>query len=169
MEHPGAYDRDGRQVLCYDSPPLLTDVHLAGPVELVLPLRSTALDTHVQARLSIVDDGRVRVVSVGWLSGAHRAIDEDLSTPSEIAHRLDAPTPLTPGRSETLRFSLTPFAHLLRRGHRLRLEVGSDPRLLAAADDFVYFDVAGPPYPARNTVSHAGAALRLTVRGEVPW
>jgi uncharacterized protein len=170
MEHPGAFDRNGGQVLRYDSPPLSTDVHLAGPAGLELVLRSTAMDTHIQARLSIVEEGgQVRVVSVGWLSAAHRAIDEDRSTPSEIAHRLDAPVALTPGQPETLRFSLTPFAHLLRRGQRLRLEVGSDPRLLAAPDDFVYFDVAGPPYPARNTVSHAGAALRLTVRGEVPW
>jgi uncharacterized protein len=60
---------------------------------------------------------------------------------------------------------------LLRRGHRLRLELGSDPRTLAAPPEqgFVYFEVAGPPYPARNTVSHPDATLRLSVRGEPPW
>jgi uncharacterized protein len=66
---------------------------------------------------------------------------------------------------------MTPFAHLLARGHRLRLELGSDPRALAAPADqgFVYFEVAGPPYAARNTISHLSASLRLSVRGTPPW
>ncbi len=170
MEYPGAFDRFDHQTLRYDTAPVPADLHLAGPVELTLPLRSTALDTHVQARLSDVDPGgHASVLSVGWLSAAHRAVDAGASTPSEIAHRLDAPAALVPGRTEVLRFSLTPFAQLLRRGHRLRLELGSDPHRLAPPGDFVYFEVAGPPYPARNVVTHSGAALRVGVRGAPPW
>lgn len=170
MEYPGAFDRFDRQELRYETAPMTTDVHLAGPVELSLPLRSTAIGTHVQVRLSTVDGaGTAQPVSVGWLSSANRAVDTARSTPSEIAHRVGEPVPLTPGRTETLRFSLTPFAQLLRRGDRLRLEIGSDARRLAPSADFVYFEVVGPPYPARNTITHAGAELRLTVRGSAPW
>jgi predicted acyl esterase len=170
MEYPGAFDRFDRQELRYETAPMTTDVHLAGPAELSIPLRSTAIDTHVQVRVSTVDvDGVARPVSVGWLSSAHRAIDPERSTPTEIAHRVGEPRPLVPGVTETLRFSLTPFAQLLRRGERLRLEIGSDARRLAPSADFVYFEVAGPPYPARNTITHGGAELRLTVRGSAPW
>jgi hypothetical protein len=51
-----------------------------------------------------------------------------------------------------------------------RAHVGGDPRTPAAPPEqgFVYFEVAGPPYPARNTVSHLDATLRLSVRGEPP-
>jgi predicted acyl esterase len=169
MEHPGAFDRYEPQVLRYEGDPMPHGVHLAGPAELVLPLRSTALDTHVQARLSVLTGRRrVQVLAVGWLSAAHRQVDEARSTPSEISHRLDAPAALVPGRTEVLRFSLTPFAQQLDPGDRLRLELGSDPRLLAPSDDFVSFEVAGPPYAARNTVRHQGAELRLSVRPDLP-
>ncbi|PSK95876.1 hypothetical protein CLV63_11339 [Murinocardiopsis flavida] len=172
MEYPGAFDRFGAQVIGYDSAPMPSDVHLVGPVELTLPLRSTALDTHVQARLSEVDgSGRTQVLAIGWLAAAHRAVDAQRSTATETIHDHAAPAPLVPGEQVELRFSLTPFAQLLRRGRRLRLELGSDPRRLAAPPDhgFIYFEVAGPPYPARNTVDHAGAELRLSVQGEPPW
>jgi hypothetical protein len=32
----------------------------------------------------------------------------------------------------------------------------------------VSFDVAGPPYAARNTVHHQGAELRLSMRPDPP-
>jgi predicted acyl esterase len=172
MEYPGAFDTFDSQVIGYDTDPMVENVHLVGPVELTLPLRSTALDTHVQARLSDVDEqGRAQVLSVGWLAASHRAVDAERSTATETVHDHGSPTALTPGEQVRLRISLTPFAQLLRRGHRLRLELGSDPRTLAAPPEqgFVYFEVAGPPYPARNTVSHPDATLRLSVRGEPPW
>jgi predicted acyl esterase len=172
MEYPGAFDTFDSQVIGYDTDPMVENVHLVGPVELTLPLRSTALDTHVQARLSDVDEqGRAQVLSVGCLAASHRAVDAERSTATETVHDHGSPTALTPGEQVRLRISLTPFAQLLRRGHRLRLELGSDPRTLTAPPEqgFVYFEVAGPPYPARNTVSHPDATLRLSVRGEPPW
>jgi uncharacterized protein len=169
MQHPGAFDRYEPQVLRYESDPVPHGGHLAGPAELVLPLRSTALDSHLQARLSLLSGrGQVHVLAVGWLSAAHRQVDEARSTPSEISHRLDTPAALVPRRTEVLRFSLTPFAQLLDPGGRLRLELGSDPRLLAPSDDFVSFEVAGLPHAARNTVRHQGAELRLSVRPDLP-
>ena len=171
MEYPAAFDAYDAQVISYDTEPMTDDVHLVGPVELTLPLRSTALDTHVQARLSDLDpQGKTQVLAVGWLAASHREVNPQRSTATEVAHDHGSPIALVPGEQVQLRISLTPFAQLLRRGHRLRLEVGSDPRALAAphSQGFVYFEVAGPPYPARNTVCHRDAALRLSMRGAVP-
>lgn len=166
VEYPGAFDR---HVVRYDTEPLAADTEIVGPAHLTLRVSSTALDTHVQARLSdLAPDGTMSVVSVGWLLASHRAVDGDRSTVTEIVHDHTHAEPLPPGEPVVLRFSLTPFAQLVRAGHRLVLELGSDPhRLAPPADDYVYFGMAGPPYPARNTVH--GAELELTVRGEPPW
>jgi uncharacterized protein len=171
MEYPGAFDRFDSQVIRYTTPPVDRDVHLVGPVELTLPLRCTALDTHVQARLSALDRETAQVLSIGWLAASHRSVDSGRSTATEIVHDHRTPVALTPGEEVILRISMTPFAHLLACGHRLRLELGSDPRALAAPADqgFVYFEVAGAPYAARNTISHPSASLRLAVRGTPPW
>ncbi|MCV0397189.1 MAG: CocE/NonD family hydrolase [Rhizobiaceae bacterium] len=172
LSYPGAFDRYGPypQVLRYESDPASRDIHIAGPAEITLQLSCTAIDTHVQVRLSdLAPDGTVSVVSVGWLLASHRTIDEKRSTPTEIIHDHAHPVPLEPGKPHSLRFSLFPFAQLLRKGHRLVLEIGSDPARLAPGtkDRFVYFGNAGTPYPALNTIHHSGgdhSLLRLTVR-----
>jgi uncharacterized protein len=175
MEYPGALDRIERQVLRYVTAPLPAAVHAVGPARLALRLRSTAPDTAVQARLSVLNpSGAATVVSVGWLLASHRSIDETRCTPTEIVHDHSRPVPLAPGQPVLLRFSLTPFAHLIPAGHRLQLELGSNPDRLAApaSEGFVYFPTAGPPYPARNTVMHGTtepSRLELSVRGAAPW
>lgn len=172
LSYPGAFDRSGPypRMVRYESDPATEDIHIAGPAEIALQLTSTAMDTHLQVRLSdLAPDGSVSVIGAGWLAASHRAIDEARSNPTEIVHDHSRPVPVEPGRPFTARFSLFPFAQLLRKGHRLVLETGSDPALLSpgAKDRFVYFGNAGPPYPALNTVLHDAAEpsrLILTVR-----
>ena len=172
LSYPGAFDRSAPypQVLRYASDPASDDVHIAGPADITLQLSCTAMDTHVQVRLSdLAPDGTVSTVSVGWLLASHRSIDAARSTPTEIVHDHAHPLPVTPGAPHSLRFSLFPFAQLLRKGHRLILEIGSDPKRLAPGtkDKFVYFGNAGTPYSALNTVHHSASGqsvLRLTVR-----
>lgn len=171
LAYPGAFDRRGPypRSLRYESNPVPDDIHIVGPAEVTLHLTSTAMDTHIQVRLSdLAPDGSSSVVSVGWLLASHRVIDEARSTPSEVVHDHTRPVPVEPGEPFAVRFSLFPFAQLLKKGHRLVLEIGSDPKLLApeAKDRFVYFGSAGTPYPALNTVLHDGArasTLVLTV------
>lgn len=171
LSYPGAFDRHGPypRTLRYESDPVQDDVHIAGPAEITLHLTSTAMDTHIQVRLSdLAPDGSVSVASVGWLLASHRQIDETRSTPSEIVHDHTRPVPVEPGQRFVARFSLFPFAQLLKKGNRLVLEIGSDPKLLAPAskDRFVYFGSAGTPYPALNTVHHDddhGSALVVTI------
>ncbi|MGH2480854.1 MAG: CocE/NonD family hydrolase C-terminal non-catalytic domain-containing protein, partial [Ktedonobacteraceae bacterium] len=103
--------------------------------------------------------GKARLLSFGWLQASHRKIDEERSRPDEIMHSHQSPEPLTPGIPVTLAFSLTPTANLFKKGHRLRLEIGSRPDLLKATvlDNFIYFPYEAPPYPARNTIFHGGS------------
>ncbi|MGV9351303.1 CocE/NonD family hydrolase [Streptomyces spiralis] len=175
IEYPGAFDQLGQHVVRYESPPAPHDIHLVGPAHLTLRMATTAMDTHVQVRLSdVAPDGTATTVSVGWLLASHRTVDENRSTPTEIVHDHTQPVPVEPSRPFTMRFSLTPFAQLLRRGHQLLLEIGSDPRRLAprADEPYMYFEMAGPPYAARNTVFHGAdepSQIELTVRGPKPW
>jgi predicted acyl esterase len=168
VEHPGAFDH---HVLRYQTAPLDADLHVVGPVHFTLRLASTAMDTHVQARVSdLAPDGTTTVLSVGWLLASHRTVDEERTTATELVHDHTKAVTLVPGEPVTLAFSLTPFAQLLRAGHRLILEIGSDPnRLAPPSREYVYFGMAGAPYPARNTVFHDGvSSVEFTVRGAPP-
>ncbi len=84
-----------------------------------------------------------------------------------MVHERGTIEPLTPGDPVTLVLSLTVSANLFREGHRLLLELGSRTDLIGASfsEDFVYFDVDTPPYPARNML-HAGedSYLEISVR-----
>lgn len=172
LAYPGAFDHHGPypRVIRYQTDPVDDDIHIAGPAEVRLQLTCTAMDTHVQVRLSdLARDGTTSVVSVGWLLASHRTVDDARSTPTEVVHDHTHPVPVQPGQPFVTRFSLFPFAQLLRRGHRLVFEIGSDPRLLAPGtkDRFVYFGNAGTPYPALNSIVHDGpepSALVLTIR-----
>ena len=76
--------------------------------------------------------------------------------------------PWCDGRVAMIGMSYFAVSQLVAAGHRLVLELGSDPhRLAPPAGDYVYFAMADPAYAARNTVH--GAELELTVRGEPPW
>jgi uncharacterized protein len=172
LAYPGAFDRNGPypQVVRYETEAMDDDIHIAGPAELSLHLTCSAMDTHLQARLSdMAPDGAMSTISVGWLLASHRVVDKARSTPTEIVHDHSQPVPLKPGEPFVARFSLFPFAQLLQKGHRLVLELGSNPTLLAPRkqDRFVYFGSAGTPYPALNSIHHGhprGSTLVLTVR-----
>ncbi len=160
MLYPKELEKYTPQLLVYLTEPWMEETEVAGPFRLQLLLSSTALDTHIIARISDVSpEGSARLLSFGWLQASHRQIDEELTRPDEVIHRHQCPEPLTPGIPAVLTFSLTPTANLFKKGHRLRLEIGSRPDRLRATvfDNFIYFPYEAPPYPARNTVFHGGS------------
>jgi uncharacterized protein len=168
MLYPKELEKYTTQVLTYLTEPQTEEMEVVGPIRLRLVLSSTAIDTHIIARLSdISPEGKTRLLSFGWLQASHRKVDEELSREDEIIHEHRCPEPLTPGVPVTLEFSLTPTANLFKKGHRLRLEIGSRPDILKATvfDDFIFFPYAAPPYPARNTVFYGAASyLEIAVR-----
>ncbi|GER90276.1 acyl esterase [Dictyobacter vulcani] len=170
MNYPKELEKYTAQHVTYLSDPFVADTEITGPIKLQLTLSSTALDTHVIARLSDVSpEGSVRLLSFGWLQASHRKIDEQLSRLDEVIHEHQYPEPLKPGSPVSLCFSLTPTANLFKTNHRLRLEIGSRPDLLKATvfDNFIYFPYEAPPYLARNTIFHGEASasyLEIAVR-----
>jgi predicted acyl esterase len=91
------------------------------------------------------------------------------SRADEIVHEHRVAEPLVPGTPVSLDFNLNPTANLFKRGHRLRLEIGSRPNLLKATvfDGFVFFPYEPTLYPARNTIFMGGSEpsfLELEVR-----
>ncbi len=170
---PDGFERTHATVLAFETAPLPEERHVVGPVRLRLRMASTALDANVVAKISDVSpDGSARPVTMGWLLASHRTIDEERSNPTELVHDHTSPLPLVPGEPTVLEFSLHPFANLFAAGHRVRLELSSDPVKMAPPPDsrFVYFPHLGPPYPARNDIicwrdgHDEGSVLELRVR-----
>jgi len=159
MLYPRELEKYTPQVLTYLTEPWEAETEVSGPLCLHLQLACTAIDTHIIARISdIAPTGKTRLLSFGWLQASHRQIDEELSRPDEVIHQHQSPQQLIPGSPVVLTLSLTPTANLFKKGHRLRLEIGSRPDLLRATvfDGFICFPYEAPPYPARNTLFHGG-------------
>ena len=170
MQYPQELEKYEAQWLTFLTEPWEEDTEVVGPLALHLKLASTALDTHIIARVSDVSPkGDVRLLSFGWLQASHRKKDITRSRADEIIHEHRIPEPLIPGTPVSLDFSLTPTANLFKRGHQLRLEIGSRPDLLKATvfDGFVFFPYEPTLYPARNTIFVGGSEpsfLELEVR-----
>lgn len=159
MLYPKVLNRYEAQVLRYATEPFQTDTEITGPIRLYLKLSSTAIDTHIIARVSdLAPDGKRRKLSFGWLEASHRRVDQTLSRPDEVIHEHQKAEPLTPGEPVICEFSLTPTANLFKQGHSLLLEIGSQPDLLEtnAFEGCIFFSYDTPPYPARNTIFHGG-------------
>jgi uncharacterized protein len=169
MIYPKELEKYEAQILTYVTAPWEEDTEVVGPIQLHLTLSSSALDTHILARLSDVSpQGEVlRPLSFGWLQASHRKVDQKRSTQDEIVLEHQCAEPLTPHVPVQLAFSLTPTANLFKKGHRLRLDIGSRPDRLKATvfDGFIFFPYCAPPYLARNTIFHGGpTASYLTIQ-----
>jgi putative CocE/NonD family hydrolase len=101
-------------VLTYTSVPLERDVEVTGEVHLVLHAASSAPDTDWTGKLvDVHPDGRAlsvvdSIVRARYRDGVGRS-----------------PRMLTPDRPERYAITLGPTSIVLRRGHRIRLEVSS--------------------------------------------
>jgi hypothetical protein len=153
-----------RDVLVFESEPLIEDMTVVGPIEVVLHVSTTGRDTDFTAKL--VD---VYPPSADFPGGFDMNITDAiqrLSFREESARRL----PVVPGHP--YRLVIRPFAaaNLFRKGHRIRLDVSSSnvPR----------FDVnpgtGEPPAASRrmvtveNTVFHGGRRASYIVLPLLP-
>jgi putative CocE/NonD family hydrolase len=108
-------------VLSYTSGVLDRDLEVVGPVEVVLYAATSARDTDFVVRLCDVHpDGRSIFVTEGILRARYRNSNEG-----------DSVELLEPGEVAEYRIRCYPTAIVVRRGHRLRLDVTSSsfPRL----------------------------------------
>jgi uncharacterized protein len=113
--------------LAYASPPLETDVVMAGTGRVDLRFSSSAQDVDLQVTLSeIRPDGNEVYVQNGWLRASHRAVDTSASGPLRVEHtyRASDAEPLPgEGRFTEVAVELFPFAHVFRSGSQIRLTV----------------------------------------------
>ncbi len=119
-----------QKLLRYTSTPLTGDLVIAGDPEADLTLTSSRPDGVVIVYLEDVrPDGRVVYLTEGVL----RLADRKLSLAAVGADPLHSylstdEAPMTPGREERIRITLSPIAVVVRKGERLRLAIaGADP------------------------------------------
>jgi putative CocE/NonD family hydrolase len=100
-------------VLCYTTAPLETALEVVGPVELVLFVTSSALDTDFTGKLvDVAPDGRAVNVADGIIRARYR-------------RSLSDPVLLEPGQMHEVTVNLVATANVFAAGHQIRLEVSS--------------------------------------------
>src|SRR5690606_2834235 len=112
----------------FTSAPLEATVAMAGPGSADLWIAAEAADVDLQVTLSEVrPDGRGTLVHSGWLRASHRTLDEAASTSLRPVHLhgAESSAPLEPGEWTFLRIELFPFAHVFRKGSRIRAAISA--------------------------------------------
>jgi putative CocE/NonD family hydrolase len=100
-------------VLCYTTPPLTHPLEVTGPIELVLYVSSSAVDTDFTGKLvDVSPDGRAENLTDGILRARYR-------------DSLARPTLMEPGQVYALHLDLGATAKVFRAGHRIRLDISS--------------------------------------------
>ena len=114
----------------YLSPPFDAHQAFAGAGHVELWMRPGTDDTAVQATLSEVRDDGVEVrLQCGWHRPVHR-VEDDRSDELRVDHTFaaDDRQPLVPGEWIRFRLPLHPFAHVVRAGSRIRLQLSTPGR-----------------------------------------
>jgi predicted acyl esterase len=125
-EPPGTWMAPVQDQATFTSKLLTEQTVMAGSGSVDLWIAADADDVDLQVTLSEVrPDGQEMLVQSGWLRASHRALDEEISTPlrPRHLHTADAIKKLIPGEWTSLRIELFPFAHVFRKGSRIRLTV----------------------------------------------
>jgi predicted acyl esterase len=111
--------------LAFETAPLAHDVTAIGNASVDLWLKSTAPDTDLQVTLTEVrPDGQEVYVQNGWLRASDRALAPN-ATELRATHPLTeaAVETLPPGKLVEARVEVFPFAHVFRKGSRIRVIV----------------------------------------------
>lgn len=104
---------DREDVLCYTTSPLTHPLEVTGPIELVLFVSSSAMDTDFTGKLvDVSPDGCAENLTDGILRARYR---------DSFAH----PTLMESGQVYALHLDLGATANVFRVGHQIRLEVSS--------------------------------------------
>jgi uncharacterized protein len=160
---------DEGEELGYLTPPLEEDMVVAGPGYADLYVRSDAEDVTVQVSISEVrPDGVEYLVTNGWLRLAHREVDDEQSSGTEVVHSFlrEDIRPVRPGRWMRAQVDLPSFAHAFREGSRLRLSI-TTPGRNHATWEFENPDYGGalPVHTVARTPERASALVLPVLDG----
>jgi predicted acyl esterase len=145
-------------VLVFSTPPLTFDLRLAGPITIRLHISSDRPDTDICVRLTdVFPDGRSLIMT----QGIRRLRFRNGFSSEEL---------LSPGEVYAVDVELQDLALTIRRGHRLRVVVGSAayPHFDANPNSGGPLYEPGPLFIARNTIWH-DAAHPSHILLTVPW
>jgi len=114
--------------VAFATPPLTADVVTLGTGSVDLWVRSNAADVKdadIEINLSeLRPDGKERYVQSGWLRASYRKLTKTSSElwpePSFLKEDI---TPIEPGKWHKLRVAIPGFAHVFRKGSRIRIAV----------------------------------------------
>lgn len=123
---PGTWATPIQGRATFTSEELPRQIVMAGSGSVDLWIASDAADVDLQVTLSEVRlDGQEMLIQSGWLRASHRMLDEKASTSLRPRHMHTAASvkKLVPGEWTRLRIELLPFAHVFRKGSRVRLIV----------------------------------------------
>ena len=113
----GAYDQrevEARpDVLVYTGDVLQSEMEVTGPIEVVLYVETSALDTDFTAKLvDVRPDGYAQNIIDGMIRCRYRESRQD-------------PTPMTPGELTEVKIDLWATSHVFAEGHKVRVEISS--------------------------------------------
>ncbi len=143
--------------LTYTTPPLRRNTQVTGLVSAKVWAELTSADATLVATLNDVDpSGKSTEVSGGFLLASQRAVDRARSTkgPNGIIVRPWHPytkasqQPVVPNEANLYRIEIYPTSNVFRKGHRIRLVIGTA-------------NTPGTATPLPDTVNEAGGQIRL--------
>lgn len=111
---PDRAEAEGRKdVLVYTTGPLAGDMEITGPITMELYASSSARDTDFTAALvDVFPDGYTHLLQEGIVRASYRASDV-------------RPAPIEPGRIYRYSIDLWSTSHVVKKGHRIRVEISS--------------------------------------------
>jgi predicted acyl esterase len=110
--------------LTFQSPPLVENTEVIGPI--VLNLYASTTDTDILWFISLYDidpQGKETLLTRGWLRGSQRKVDSEKSKPWQPFHFHTRREPLTPNEIYEFNIEVRPYGLLYRAGHRIGLKI----------------------------------------------
>lgn len=138
--------------VAFISAPLTKDLVMVGTGSVDLWLKSNENDADLQVTLTEVrPDGKEMYVQSGWLRASQRALSASATTlwPDQTHLKADA-APLPAGRWTQVRVAIAGFAHVFRKGSRIRISVDTPGNSRAVWT----FKLLTFPNQAVDTIAH---------------
>ncbi len=138
--------------LSFTTPAFTSKVNYTGHGSADLWVRSGAVDTEFEVTLTEVrPDGQEVYIQSGWMRARSRKLDEATSTELRPRHTFTQAdsAPMPAGQFVPVRIEIFPFAHILRPGSKLRVNIEAP----GGNQDFWAFDAL--PGTHTNEIGHS--------------
>jgi hypothetical protein len=114
-------------VLTYQSAELTEDVTLAGPLTAVLHVSTTGTDADFVVKLIDVfpDSARNRTEDPGFVVAGYQQLVRGEPFRGRFRRSFERPAAFSPGKPDSIRYTLPDINHTFRKGHRIMVQVQS--------------------------------------------